>query len=144
ITCGPPSRILTRRSGVSQRTALTLPRRAEPGGAVSSGCLAGPELVEDPGLHALDLAGASFGRTQVVEVPSLAAGPERAGREGHVHLPLGRAPERETHQLHARKRSQLLVEDELSLANQTLGDVFLLHELHTHLFLQSGRRRERD
>src|SRR6059036_529140 len=58
--------------------------------------------------------------------------------ERHVHLTLGASPQAEPHQLHAGQGPQGVVEDELRLAHEAFGGVLLRHELHTHLFLQSG------
>src|SRR4029079_16202777 len=79
----------------------------------------------------LDVAARAFRRAQELEVAPVVAGPERPRREGHVHLALGAAPEREAHELHAHQRARL-AEHQLRLAAQPFRPVLLLDELHTH------------
>src|SRR5262245_35821062 len=124
-TC--PSGSQRRPSEPGSEGRIARPRASARSGRERTGAVG----LEDPALDALRLGARPFDRTQIVEVPALAARPECPGGERDEHVPVGASPEREAHELHPRQ-GPLLVEDDLRLAYEALGPAFSLHELDSH------------
>ncbi len=123
-------------------------RLPAPATARSSGGAPRFVLLAQPGLDSpRDVRCAALGRTQEIEEATIGARAKGASRKSNEDLAVNTPPQRETDELHPGQRTGL-VKNQLRLADQAFGTVFLGDKLNLHgtlLFLRIAQCRwERD